>query len=103
MNICAKCKFHRGKEARTPRALMWYNHLCGHLGVRKVKGVDPVTGKTSYRSRNSLGDVLRDDNPMPYCRSVNPEGKCELFVVCLRGWLDSNTPSDKPFLRKGKP
>lgn len=73
MNICIKCKYHRG------RGDMWYDQHCAHPDTLREPTVDPVMGRKAFMGRNSLGDVYFTTEQMPYCREMNPTGECSLF------------------------
>ncbi len=65
MTICAKCKYHNTKRAKSQ---VWYDHVCTHSSVRIARSVDPVTG-----------DLLPGPHDLfPVCRDVN-KGDCEHY------------------------
>ncbi len=74
--ICANCRnlINRGERGREA---IWYDLFCG--AVKKKEAVDFVTGKKGYSGTNDLGGRYVDDEPHPYAREVNPDGKCCLF------------------------
>lgn len=74
--ICAQCRNLIRAEGG-PRTDIWYNMFCG--AVKKKKGIDFVSGKEGYVDMNDLGGTFVNDNPHPFARDVNPDGKCCLF------------------------
>ena len=69
MNICRDC------EHFIQRGDIWYDMFCGCPNVEKKTGVDPVTGKTIYISKNDLGRSVGDSQKRPYARDINDDGR----------------------------
>jgi len=61
--VCVQCK-HRYIDEDGPHGPdMWYNNYC--MAADPTKGTDWTTGRVTL--------------DRPYCRDINPEGKCVLF------------------------
>jgi len=74
MKICVECRHHRGDRAGDA---LWHDHRCGATTLKPMQ--DPVTGQHGYSAKNDLGSVYMTDERHPYCRDINPKGKCGLF------------------------
>lgn len=76
ITVCFRCKFFLNKEPNTPRADVWYNHLCQKRPL--LKGINPVTGKPQYIASNDLGQYHYTDQEFVFCRDIN-NGNCQDF------------------------
>lgn len=74
ITICIKCKYYKNTDSNN----IWYNQICLHPDVEFPKGIDPVTGKIVFWTKNSLGMTYENDHPHPYCRDIN-DGHCKFF------------------------
>lgn len=81
MNICANCHFASVSERGTPQEFVWYNWRCAHPSVQAIPTVDPVTGRRVFVRKNDLGGECADESSAPYCRSINTDGSCRLYVA----------------------
>ncbi len=76
MNICRDCKFHQvNPDGNHLLPGEWYDQWCSHPMGRREKTIDPVTGKLVY----DIGGYGFGNEAFPFCRDINPEGKCELY------------------------
>lgn len=55
---------------------IWYNQFC--KASEREQGIDPVTGETVYKDRNSFGKVCFTKERYEYCRDINT-GDCPKF------------------------
>jgi len=76
--VCYQCKHFKNLETDSPRADVWYNHVC--TAVTRDKMTNPVTGREQYVENNDLGRTVYTDQPYAYCRDVNTNGRCRWFV-----------------------
>lgn len=74
--ICAKCVSSKNLEPGAPRANAWYNWLCTDNTVKHTKGTDPVSGADIWMNE----DGYQEEYEYPYCREVNGDGHCPLYV-----------------------
>lgn len=73
--ICVNCKHC----SESNPAQMWYLFLCNHPGAERTAVIDPVTGRTKYRSMNDLGNQVFTLEKRRYCQEVNIDGNCQLY------------------------
>lgn len=66
--ICKNCTHFLNLEPGSPRADVWYNHLCKASPLPVVLNV--VTGK--------MGPAIEDE-AYSFCRDINRDGNCEKF------------------------
>jgi len=74
--VCTACRHFRNLEPNSPRAGVWYNHLC--LATPLPKKIDPYDGQLKPYAVNDLGRQAFTDKEFQYCREVN-DGKCSKF------------------------
>ena len=75
VTICTQCVHFMNLKPRSPRAHIWYNHLCKATPLPTT--IDP-DGKKRFYAVNDLGQEYFSDNQYQYCREVN-NGNCPKF------------------------
>ena len=78
VSVCKNCKHFRNLEPDSPRAHVWYNHVCARSP--KPKKIDPYDGKLKPWGKNDLGGKVfySEEKEFQYCRDVN-DGQCRKF------------------------
>jgi hypothetical protein len=71
VTICACCKHHLFTENNR------WHWFCTHPAVERQLGIDFVTGKPCYYTKNDLGNNITGEKH-PYCYDVN-SGYCTLY------------------------
>lgn len=79
LTICVECKYIDRKEYKK-RIPIWYDLFCGHEKVQREQGIDFVTGEPGYVDHNDFGMVYITSEKSPYCREINTDGKCSLYL-----------------------
>jgi hypothetical protein len=76
ITVCKECKHFCNIDLDSPRADIWYNHLCKASPL--PKGIDPTDGKSKSVSTNSFGTLYFSDDVYHKCRDIN-DGSCRLY------------------------
>ena len=105
--ICAKCVHFVDTQSNPMAPGVWYNLRCAAPKVQSGAAACPQTGKVGYLRYNDLGGAYLDETPMPYCRDINPDGKCGFFSVSATVWRAPErprpVPASKAVAKRGSP
>jgi hypothetical protein len=78
VTVCKECQHFINLEPDSPRADVWYNHLCGASPLPKK--TDPLDGKLKPYHVNDLGGEYFSEHELHYCRDIN-DGACLKFTM----------------------
>lgn len=92
--ICGNCIHFNDINSNPAAPGIWYSLKCAAPDVQAAEGINPQTGDRGYLRHNDLGGAYFDDDPRPYCRDINPDGKCDLFSRSESPWR--MPPGPKP-------
>ncbi len=74
--LCVNCEHFANLEPGTPRADVWYNHLC--LAHPLPKKIDFYDSQEKPYNINDLGMEILSHHAYKNCRDIN-DGKCAKF------------------------